>query len=70
VSQSYCISNGTAISLYYFIFRKLTSALELITDLFSIAKNSRGIVKDLQNLKSKARGIKTLILSRQKFNMV
>lgn len=43
--------------------------LELITDLFGIAKNSRGIVKDLQNLKSKARGIKNLILSEAEFNM-
>ena len=43
--------------------------LELITDLFGIAKNSRGIVKDLQNLKSNARGIKNLILSEAEFNM-
>lgn len=43
--------------------------LEIITDLFGIAKNSHGIVKDLQNLKSKARGIKNLILSEAEFNM-
>jgi len=43
--------------------------LELITDLFGIAKNSREIVKDMQDLKSKARGIKNLILSEAEFNM-
>ena len=43
--------------------------IELIKDLFGMAKDSRGIVKDVQDEKSKARGIKNRILAEVEFNM-
>ena len=43
--------------------------LEFITDLFGIARDSRGIVKDVQDEKSKARGVKNRILAEVEFNM-
>jgi len=43
--------------------------IEFIKDLFGIAKNSRGIIKDVQDEKSKARGVKNLILAEVEFNM-
>lgn len=43
--------------------------VEIIKDLFGIAKDSRGIVKDVQDEKSKARGIKNRILTEVEFNM-
>lgn len=43
--------------------------LEFITDLFGIAKDTRGVVKDVQDQKSKARGVKNKILAEVEFNM-
>jgi hypothetical protein len=43
--------------------------LEFIKDLFGIARDSRGIVKDVQDEKSKARGVKNRILAEVEFNM-
>jgi len=43
--------------------------LEVIKDLFGLAKDSRGIVKDVQDEKSKARGVKNRILAEVEFNM-
>jgi hypothetical protein len=43
--------------------------IELIKDLFGFAKNSTGIIKDVQDEKSKARGIKNRILAEVEFNM-
>lgn len=43
--------------------------IEFIKDLFGIAKDSRGIVKDVQDEKSRARGVKNKILSEVEFNM-
>ncbi|MFI5134274.1 MAG: hypothetical protein ACHQD9_00345 [Chitinophagales bacterium] len=43
--------------------------LEFIKDLFGIAKDTRGVVKDVQDQKSKARGVKNKILAEVEFNM-
>ncbi|MCY7410466.1 MAG: hypothetical protein LH473_09345 [Chitinophagales bacterium] len=43
--------------------------VEIIKDLFGLAKDSRGIVKDVQDEKTKARGIKNRILAEVEFNM-
>src|SRR5215212_7478479 len=43
--------------------------IEFIKDLFGFAKDSRGLVKDVEDEKSKARGIKNRILGEIEFNM-
>ncbi|MBK9731170.1 MAG: hypothetical protein IPO83_07760 [Chitinophagaceae bacterium] len=43
--------------------------LEFIKDLFGFAKDSRGLVKDVQDEKSKARGVKNRILTEIEFNI-
>ncbi|MBX7108721.1 MAG: hypothetical protein K1X61_08760 [Chitinophagales bacterium] len=43
--------------------------IEFIRDLFGFAKDSRGLVKDVQDEKSKARGVKNRILSEIEFNI-
>jgi hypothetical protein len=43
--------------------------IEFIKDIFGFAKDSRGLVKDVQDEKSKARGIKNRILGEVEFNM-
>jgi hypothetical protein len=43
--------------------------LEFVTNLFGIAKDTRGVVKEVQDQKSKARGVKNKILAEVEFNM-
>jgi len=43
--------------------------LDFIKALFGIAKDTRGVVKDVQSEKTKARGVKNKILSEVEFNM-
>lgn len=43
--------------------------IEFIKDLFGFAKDSRGLVKDVQDEKSKARGVKNRILTEIEFNI-
>jgi len=43
--------------------------LDFIKELFGLAKDSRGLVKDVQDEKSKARGVKNRILGEIEFNM-
>jgi hypothetical protein len=43
--------------------------IDFIKDIFGIAKDSRGLVKDVQDEKSKARGTKNRILGEVEFNM-
>lgn len=43
--------------------------IEFIRDLFGFAKDSRGLVKDVQDEKSKTRGVKNRILSEIEFNI-
>lgn len=43
--------------------------IDFIKDIFGFAKDSRGLVKDVQDEKSKARGIKNRILGEVEFNM-
>lgn len=43
--------------------------LEFIRELFGFAKDSRGLVKDVQDEKSKARGVKNRILAEVEFNI-
>lgn len=43
--------------------------IEFIKDLFGIARDSRGIVMDVKDEKTKARGVKNRILAEVEFNM-
>ncbi len=43
--------------------------IEFIRDLFGFAKSTRGLVKDVHDEKSKARGTKNRVLSEIEFNM-
>lgn len=43
--------------------------IEFIRDLFGFAKDSRGLIKDVQDEKSKARGVKNRILTEIEFNI-
>jgi hypothetical protein len=43
--------------------------LDFVKDLFGIAKDTRSVVQDVQDHKSKARGVKNKILAEVEFNM-
>ncbi len=43
--------------------------LEFVKDLFGVARDTRGVMKDVQDQKSKARGVKNKILAEVEFNM-
>ena len=43
--------------------------LEFVKDLFGVARDTRGVVREVQDQKSKARGVKNKILAEVEFNM-
>jgi hypothetical protein len=47
----------------------MPTMLDFIKELFGLAKDSRGLVKDVQDERTKARGVKNRILSEIEFNM-